>query len=235
MDALDAGDTLDAQHALMACLVRKPRRPGEIANRVDARLAGAHPLIDNDMAALDADPRSLKAEILRVADDSDRKDDLFDNRLPRRVEPGGDAPVPLLERADGRSGPHGHALFPERLAREIGDFGVLRGQDAVEHFHDRRFRAHVAVETGEFDADGARADHQHRFGDAFGDHRLAISPYAFAVGFDSGQRPRARAGRENYIGGLKARGFRAVLADRDGALAGERAVAVHDRYAVLAH
>ena len=43
---LDAGDLLDADHALVARLVGEPRRAGDVADGIDARLAGAQPLVD---------------------------------------------------------------------------------------------------------------------------------------------------------------------------------------------
>ena len=50
VDVVDPGDLLDADHPFVDRLVRQPGRPDEIADRVDARLAGAQPFVDDDMA-----------------------------------------------------------------------------------------------------------------------------------------------------------------------------------------
>ena len=57
--------------------------PTTIADRVDARLAGAQPLVDDDMGALDLDLGAFEADILDIADDADREDDALDGRRSR--------------------------------------------------------------------------------------------------------------------------------------------------------
>ena len=83
MHVVDPGDVLDADHTLVARLVRQPRRADEIADRVDALLAGAQPFIDDDMRALDRDAGALEADALDIADDADRED----HPLNRDLEP----------------------------------------------------------------------------------------------------------------------------------------------------
>ena len=80
---VDPGDPLDADHALVAGLVRQPWRPDEIADRIDAGLAGAQPFIDDDMGALDHDAGALEPDVLDIADDADGEDDALDARLER--------------------------------------------------------------------------------------------------------------------------------------------------------
>src|SRR5262252_956438 len=53
MHAFNAGDLLDADDALMACLVREPGRPDHVADSVEAWRASAAPFVDGDMALLD--------------------------------------------------------------------------------------------------------------------------------------------------------------------------------------
>ena len=50
MHVLHPGDLLDADDALMHRLVRQPGRADDIADRLDAVLAGPQPLVDDDMA-----------------------------------------------------------------------------------------------------------------------------------------------------------------------------------------
>ena len=56
---------------------------------------------------------------------------------------------------DFGAGDDAHALFFELLAGEGGDFLVFDRKDAIQHFDHCHVGAHVAVEAGEFDADGA--------------------------------------------------------------------------------
>jgi hypothetical protein len=72
--ALHAGDLLDADHALVAGLVREPGRAGQIADGIDARLAGRAVAVGHDMRALDLHLGALEADILDIADDADGRD-----------------------------------------------------------------------------------------------------------------------------------------------------------------
>ena len=78
MHALEPGDALDADHALVAGLVREPGRADQIADGIDARLAGGAPLVDHDMGLLDLHLGAFEAEILDIADDADGEDDAVD-------------------------------------------------------------------------------------------------------------------------------------------------------------
>ena len=59
------------QHALVHRLVGEPGRAGEVADGVDAGLAGAAALVDHDVGLLDLHLGAFEAEILDVADDAD--------------------------------------------------------------------------------------------------------------------------------------------------------------------
>ena len=61
--------------------------PAEIADRVDAGLAGAAILVDHDMGALDLDLGALEPDILDVADDADGGDHAIDGDLLRSCRP----------------------------------------------------------------------------------------------------------------------------------------------------
>ena len=75
MHVVQPGDLLDADHALMARLVREPGRAGEVADRIDARLAGAAVFVDHDMRAVDLHAGAFQPDILHIADDADGGDD----------------------------------------------------------------------------------------------------------------------------------------------------------------
>ena len=86
MNAFDAGDLLDAEHAFMACLMRKPGRTDHVADGVEAGDAGAAPFVDDDMALVDLDALLLETEPLDIAGDADGEDDAVDVSSP--VSPG---------------------------------------------------------------------------------------------------------------------------------------------------
>ena len=71
--------------------------------------------------------------------------------------------VALLDLRHLGAGEDPDALLLEALAGERGDLLVLDGQDLRQHLDDRHLGAHRAVERGELDADGARADDEQRF------------------------------------------------------------------------
>src|SRR5262249_28277342 len=72
--SIEALDLLDADDALMLCLVRQHRRACYIADRIDARHTCAAEAIDNDDAFVGLDAERLEAEILDIAGDADRRD-----------------------------------------------------------------------------------------------------------------------------------------------------------------
>ena len=190
MHVVDPGDVLDADHPLVARLVRQPGRPDDIADRIDAGLAGAQPFVDDDVAALDLHAGAFEADALDIADDADRQDHPLDGdleRLAAGLDLRGDVVAAALQALHRRAGVDLDALLLEALAGKGGDLLVLDRQHPVEHLDDRHLGAHVAVEAGEFDADRARADDQQRFGDGLRDHRLLVGPHQLAVGFQPRQ------------------------------------------------
>src|SRR5690606_17878002 len=74
VDTLYPCDPLDAQDALVARLVGQPRRPDHVTDCVDTVLAGAQPLFDVDVAAVELYLRVLAAAILDVGGASDSED-----------------------------------------------------------------------------------------------------------------------------------------------------------------
>ncbi len=235
---VEPGDVLDADDALMHCLVRQPGRADEIPDRVKAGLAGAQPLIYDDMRAVDFRLGAFEADILDVADDADREDHALDGdvvALAAGLDLRRDIVLAALQVFHGCAGMDLDPLLLEALARESGDLFVFDRQDAVEHLDDGHLGAHVTVEAGEFHADRAGADDQKRFRDRLGDHRFLVGPYQLAVGFEPGQRAGPRAGRQHDMRrGEIGHGF-AVLRDGNFAFTGEPGFAIEHGDLVLAH
>ncbi len=202
MNALHAGDLLDHQHALMHRLVREPRRPRDVAQRIDVGFARESPLVDHDVGLLDLHLGALEAEVLDIPHDADRRDHAIHGDLlafaadrdRRRHVVGA-----LLQVGDRGAGQNLHALLLERSLGERRDLFVLYRQDARQHLAHGHLGAHGAVEARELDADRARADHQQRLRHRLRHHRLAIAPDQLAVGLEPRKLPRARAGRQDDV------------------------------------
>ena len=78
-------DRLDADHALVARLVRQPGRAGDVADRINALDIGAGIAVHQDMAAVGLHAERLEADILAIGDDADRDDGVARN--PPRPRP----------------------------------------------------------------------------------------------------------------------------------------------------
>src|SRR5690606_1186064 len=119
MHVLFAGDLLNADDPFMRRLMGEPRWAGQIADGIDAGLAGARKLINHHMAFLDLHFCSLKADILDIADDTHRQNDAIEGVAQGFaglvLEGGGDGICGFLEFRDWRCRPDGHALFLEEL------------------------------------------------------------------------------------------------------------------------
>ncbi len=74
MHAIDAGDRLDTDDALMAGFMREPGRPGDVADGVKAGRSGAAIFIDHDVAVVDAHALLLQPEPFDIAGDADGED-----------------------------------------------------------------------------------------------------------------------------------------------------------------
>ncbi len=80
----------------------------------------------------------------------------------------GHAVLALDQPLDARLGVDGNALPGEGLARQLGDLGILGREDAGQHLDHCHLGAEAAIETGELDADRARADDQQGLGEVPG-------------------------------------------------------------------
>ena len=88
------------------------------------------------------------------------------------------------------------ALQDDQFIPVISPIGY--GEDGLAY----NINADVVVETGKFDADGARAQHQQLGWQFLGGHRVAIGPDPLAVGLGFGQVARTRARcYDNVLGG----------------------------------
>src|SRR5690606_4277783 len=137
VDTLYPCDPLDAQDALVARLVGQPRRPDHVTDCVDTVLAGAQPLVDLDVAAVDLYLRVLDADILDVGGDSDSEDHAINCDLLRFVagdDLGGDTIAVRFHLPDFGARTDLYPLLLEGLAGECRNFFILGGNAAVDDF-----------------------------------------------------------------------------------------------------
>src|SRR6266404_6641001 len=121
MHIVDPGDPLDADNPFVTGLVRQPRGSDEIADRIDATLAGTQPFIDDDVGFLDDDTGVLEADAFDIAHDTDGEDDALHRHigaLPVCLDPGSDPVARLLQGLNGRGGVDLDTLLLEGFAGE---------------------------------------------------------------------------------------------------------------------
>src|SRR5580704_13713601 len=237
MHVVLAGDLLDADNALMAGLVRKPWRACKVADGIHARFAGAAVFVDHHVPAIDLHAGAFKAEIFHVANDTDGRDHAIHRdvlALAAGLDGDGDVVLALLRAFYGGADQDADALLLERLVGEGRNFLVLDWKNPRQDFHNRHLGAHVAIEAGELDADGAGADHQQGLWHRGWDHRLLVGPDQLAVRLDAGKLPCARTGCQDDMWRLQCRNRLAILLHRDGLLAGKFRTAAEHGDLVLA-
>src|SRR6202044_4172192 len=126
-------------------------------------------IIDDDRAALRLHAKLLKPEILDIAGDANRRNQALgrdgDACAFGILEMGSDAILRLLDLRDLGAREYLDAGFLEALARMGRDLRILDREDLRQEFDDRHFRAHVAEEGCELDADRARSHDEERLRD----------------------------------------------------------------------
>src|SRR5271169_3770160 len=98
----------------MARLVGQPGRADDIADRIDTRLPGAQPLVDNDVGPVDDDTGIFETDVFDIADDANGQDHALDpgfESLAVRLDPRGDPLPAALDSCHGRRGMDFDPLF----------------------------------------------------------------------------------------------------------------------------
>ena len=142
---LEAGRILGGDDPLVGGLVRERGTGHEVADRVDAGKRRAQRAVDGDQAAVgEGDAGLLDAEVLdvRCAARGDHEP-LGPLRLAGDGE--GDAVAGRGDVLDEDAGTDRDALLLEAALGDLGDVGVLRGEDAVEALVERDVAAEAGV------------------------------------------------------------------------------------------
>src|SRR5262249_2863945 len=128
---MQALDGLDTDHTLMLGFVRQQRRTGDIADRVNSRYVGFAQSTDDNTPGMGFHAELFQAEILDIADASNRRNDALDCERLRSalavLDGCGDAVRFFIELGHFGAGEDLDALFFEALARKAGDLGILNG------------------------------------------------------------------------------------------------------------
>jgi hypothetical protein len=139
-------------------------------------------LAGDDMAAIHVQADGLQAlGVRRDADGDDAHRGGQGLGLAADLDGHRDAVLGLLDLGHLGADAEGDAALLEGLLGGLGDLGVLDRHDAVHGLDDGDLGAQGAVEAGELDADGARADDDQRLGHGLGGQGVAIGPDLVAV------------------------------------------------------
>ena len=76
-----SSDLLDADDTFMACLVRQPRRSGQITDGVYAGFTGFHPFVNDDVATIDFNLGIFETDVLHIAGNANRQDNPVDGDI----------------------------------------------------------------------------------------------------------------------------------------------------------
>ena len=116
----------------------------------------------------------------------------------------------------------------------LGHFAICARQDAIEVFHHGHFRTEAAPDGAEFEADDARADHDHALGHGLEGEAAGGGDDAILVDVDAHKRGGFRAGGDHDV-----LGFENLVAggagDDDAARAVDAAGSVEHGHLVLLH
>ena len=145
-----AGDRLDTDDALVLGLVRKHRRSGHVADRVDAGNVRPADLVDDDHALLDLHAKLLEPEILDIADHPDGGDHPLGGHLLLLAVLGldgrGHRVLALLEGRHFGVGEDLDPLLLQPLAGMGSDLFVFDGEDLWQDLDDGHVGAERPVE-----------------------------------------------------------------------------------------
>ncbi|MNZ63521.1 hypothetical protein D3C78_816690 [compost metagenome] len=198
---IEPGDLFDADQRFVAGLVRQPGRAGDIADGVDARLAGGAVAVGDDMGLLHLDRSAFQPKVLDIADDTGGAEDHVDfhGRIAGTLQFNLPATGHTAMRLQPATGVQDDAVLAQRVGDMGGNLRVLHRQDALGHFHHADFAAQRTVETGELDADGAGTNDQQAPGQGRGLQGFTVRPDAGTIRFESRQLPCPRTGGEDDV------------------------------------
>ncbi len=258
------GDRLRRQFGLRVGGVGQRELADDVADRVDARHAGLHVLVDGDVAPLvRLDAGCLQPDVVAVRDEACGEQhaiDLDRPRLPlprrgrprlrpRRVFPPHLDPLAAGRRRDGdgdlaaadlravhlRGGEELDAAPRHRPLQLGAHLLVLERDGARQELDDRGVDAVGVVGRGELDADRPGADDQHRTRLVLDAPDLLGGDDVLAVEVHAGQRPHARAGGDDDVPALDLAVAVGAAGDGDAILRHQPAPPAHHVDLVLAH
>src|ERR1039457_2385480 len=189
-----AGHVRDGDHAFHGRNVGKLRRAGHyVADGVDAGLAGLLVLVDLDETAVEIDLRAFEADVFGVglAANRDEQGLGFELLLLAVGESGGelDTVIGLANVVNLGPGLAADAGLLERALQLLRNLFVLDRYDARQHFENRHLGSEAVKDGRELDADGARADDEHRFREGGEVEDLDVGEDRLGIGLEGSEEP----------------------------------------------
>ena len=220
--------------------MRELRRSGDdIADGVDAGFAGALEGVDLDEAAIELHAGAFESNIFGVglaAHGDEQRVGLHGFAFAVRKGSGEThASGGSLNAFHFGSGFDADAAFLEAAFEFLGDFLVLHGNDAREHFENGDFRSEAVEAGGEFDADGSGTENGQRFRDLAQVQDFNVRENALRIGLKAREHAGLRTRGEDDVLGLDDFLFARGRGDFDLAGAGEASAAEDPLDLVLLH
>ena len=177
----------------MLGLVGQHRRAGDVTDGIDTAGSRGPGPGGGDQTLFQRDPDAFQSQPFGVRDDPGGGNHPLDLERLATFERQGHILLAHLGAVDLHPGAERDPAFFERLLHEGRHFGILGGQDAVDHLDHRHLGPHRGIEAREFDPDRTRADDSHALRRGLGLQRLEIGPDAVPVRLQPRQHARARA------------------------------------------
>ena len=178
-------DQLGHHNALMAGFVGKPRRPGDISNRIKAIYIRTTISIRHNMGAVDLHTKRIKAKPLDIAHNPDRGNHRVEFELfnfTARFDMGRDLTLAAVQLLDHRLFLDGHALFFELFLGKGAYLGILDRKHTIHHLDNGCIRTKRVEETCELDPDCPRPNHKELFRHPLGLQGVLIGPHEISIG-----------------------------------------------------
>src|SRR5262249_24157279 len=204
---------------------------GDVADRVEMRIAGAAVLVDRHEGAVGhLRLRALEAE--RVGDSAPPHghQHAIEALRPLALDGRLDGGTDVLDRGDLAPEVDGREELLAATGQRLHEIAVHAGEQPVHHFHDSDATTEGGIDLTQLEADVAAAHHEEAFGNLRDLQRPRRVHDAVAADGEAGRHHRRRA--RGHDGVLEARALGLAAADADAPRVLEGAAAADDSHAL---